>query len=90
MLTDYVVASLLDHYRLTLDEILDLTESQVFELYYYPREENGTLKSPKTVIENKENGYEKDLACLLQLKNMRMLKDYPEKLKQLKKKWGKE
>ena len=38
-------ATLLNHYHLTLPEIGRLTDRQIADLYFHPREEDGSIKA---------------------------------------------
>lgn len=45
----YRYAQLLDNYHLSLEQLANLTEWQIHNLYYYPRDDKGLLKKPFAV-----------------------------------------
>lgn len=50
------LAALLDHFHVTIPLYAHLTDKQIVEEYFYPRDKHGQLKSPTVILTKKTTG----------------------------------
>lgn len=78
-----MIASLLgEPFRLTLGEIADLTDKQIRDLYFHPRDDKGMIRIPEPVTEAADVSPEQ--ADLILEEIAKAFKIKPEKLEELR------
>ena len=86
-------AALLDHFHLSLNEIADLTDYQIQELYFHKRDEDGSIVMPKPPRKARKQAatMEEELQDLFILHNSLKafggLNNYSQLVEQIKTKW---
>lgn len=86
-------ATLLDKFHVTPAEVASLTDRQIYEYYFHPRDKHGSIKTPEAEIQAaKIKGFEEELIALKSLLDGQFIKpDQYERLKaELGAKYGKE
>jgi hypothetical protein len=98
MLNDYTIANLLDHFHMSLDDIRNLTDAQLCDFYFFPRDEQGVLIQPEEIRKaireaalNQPTSFEAQLGDLMQLKGKRLIskENFNKAIAELKLKWKK-
>jgi len=86
-------AMLLDKFHVTPGEVALLTDRQIYDYYFHPRDKHGAIKIPEAEITvPKIKGYEDELIALKSLFDGRFInaKDFERLREELGAKYGKE
>ena len=84
-------AVLLDKFHLTPEDIAKLTDRQIFDYYFHPRDNHGSIKTPEAVVEaSKAEGYEQNMIALKSLLDAGFVntKDFQRLKEELEAKYG--